>query len=221
MLDVKRRGADAVHFIQSNEEPFESDQEVEIEVDWARRHDHMQQHSGQHLITAIFEREFSIDTLSWSLGAEESYIEIAPQANVTKSELAKVERICNELIAVATPVLVQTLDPKAIENGSVEITRATKGLPNDHVGDIRIITIKGIESNMCCGTHVSNLAQLNCVKLLNIEKTKNRQFVHFLVGRRVLQRLQDSFERECQINTIVSQCDPLVSLFGRETLVHD
>lgn len=56
---------------------------------------------------------------------------------------------------------------------------------------------------MCCGTHVSNLAQLQCVKLLNIEKTKNRQFLHFLVGNRVLKKLQGSFEREIQLNNLL------------------
>lgn len=83
------------------------------------------------------------------------------------------------------------------------MTRATRGLPKDHVGDIRVITIDGVESNMCCGTHVSNLAQLQCVKLLNVEKTKNRQFLHFLVGNRVIRKLQSSFEREIQMNNLL------------------
>lgn len=86
---------------------------------------------------------------------------------------------------------------------STKITRATRGLPKDHVGDIRVINIHGVDTNLCCGTHVTNLAQLQCVKLLNLEKTPKRQFLHFLVGDRVLQRLQESFERECQLNTIL------------------
>lgn len=76
-------------------------------------------------------------------------------------------------------------------------------MPKDHVGDIRVITIDGIDSNMCCGTHVRNLAQLQCIKLLNIEKVKNRQFLNFLVGDRVLKRLQECFERECEFNSLL------------------
>lgn len=85
----------------------------------------------------------------------------------------------------------------------LQITRATKGLPIDHVGDIRVIVIDDIDSNLCCGTHVQNLAQLQCIKLLKIERTRNRQFLHFSVGNRVLKRLQDCFERECELNVIL------------------
>lgn len=81
--------------------------------------------------------------------------------------------------------------------------RATRGLPKDHVGDIRVITIHGVESNMCCGTHVKHLAQLQCVKILNIEKVKNRQFLNFLIGNRVIKKLQTCFERECELTTIL------------------
>lgn len=71
------------------------------------------------------------------------------------------------------------------------------------MGDIRVINIEGVDSNMCCGTHVRNLAQLQCIKLLNVEKNKNRQFLNFLVGSRVLKRLQDCFERECEFTAIL------------------
>lgn len=83
-----------------------------------------------------------------------------------------------------------------------QISRATKGLPKDHVGDIRVITIENIDSNLCCGTHVRNLAQLQCIKILNAEKIKNRQFINFLVGGRVMNRLQECFSRECKLTTI-------------------
>lgn len=85
----------------------------------------------------------------------------------------------------------------------MQITRATRGLPKDHVGDIRLINIHGVDANLCCGTHVTNLAQLQCVKLLNLEKTGKRQFLHFLVGDRVIKRLHECFERECQLNTVL------------------
>lgn len=177
--------------------------------------------TGQHLITAIFERDYNFNTLSWSLGQEVSYIELSSDAVVTQDCIDTVERVCNELIAAATPVAAQVLGDQLSGDVSEEVwifhvqwcptntlyifqvLRATRGLPKDHVGDVRVITIQGVESNMCCGTHVTNLAQLNCIKLLNIEKTKNRQFLHFLVGDRVLRRLKDSFDRECKTNLLL------------------
>lgn len=75
-------------------------------------------------------------------------------------------------------------------------------MPKDHVGDIRVISIEGIDSNMCCGTHVRNLAQLQCIKILNAEKNKNRQYINFLVGGRVMKRLEECFLRECELTAI-------------------
>lgn len=159
--------------------------------------------TGQHLVTAIFERDYNIDTISWSLGPEVSYIEIDAKINVTVEQMAHVEKVCNELIAAATPVHVHILANLDQVDAPADVMRATRGLPKDHVGDVRVITIHGVESNMCCGTHVTNLAQLQCVKLLNVEKFKNRQFLHFLIGNRVLKRLQACFERECELTTIL------------------
>lgn len=159
--------------------------------------------TGQHLVTAIFERDYNIDTISWSLGAEVSYIEIDAKINVTAEQISNAEKLCNELIAAATPVHVDIIDNLNQVDAPAEVMRATRGLPKDHIGDIRIITIHGVESNMCCGTHVTNLAQLQCVKLLNVEKCKNRQFLNFLIGNRVMKRLQTCFERECELTTIL------------------
>lgn len=203
MLNVQRRAAEALHFVETEVEPFIVGQTVHCEIDWERRHDNMQQHSGQHLISAILERDYNLQTLSWWLGADVSYIQLDTQAKITNDQINKVERACNDLIAAATPVTVNVLKSLNDENAPDEVVRATRGLPEDHVGDIRVITIEGVESNMCCGTHVTNLAQLNCVKLLNIEKTKNKLILNFLVGNRVVKRLQESFERELRINNIV------------------
>lgn len=67
---------------------------------------------GQHLLSAIFEREYNVETISWWLGSEVSYIEINPQVNLTSEQITHVERICNEAIAAATPVTVHILHDK-------------------------------------------------------------------------------------------------------------
>lgn len=78
-----------------------------------------------------------------------------------------------------------------------------KGLPKDHVGAVRVINIDGIDSNLCCGTHVTNLSQLQMIKLLHTEKSKDRYLVYFLVGHRVLNKLKDSYAREQELNTLL------------------
>lgn len=77
--------------------------------------------------------------------------------------------------------------------------RAPRGLPKDVQGPVRVIRIEGQRDNMCCGTHVTNLSQLQCVKLLYEEKTKGCVNVHFVVGQRVPKLLGQCFEREQQV----------------------
>lgn len=175
--------------------------EVRQIVNWDRRQDHMQQHSGQHLITAVFEREFKIGTKSWWLGDKTSYVDLEAK-DVTQEQIERVEQVCNDLIRNATPVRVDMYkaDDPILQSDEL---RAPRDLPDDVVGPIRVVTIEGIESNRCCGTHVKHLGQLQAVKLLNVEKTKGKLMLHFLVGSRVLTKLGECFERECQLNTIL------------------
>lgn len=199
--NVIRKGATAVHFLDGEEVPFQVGEEVHQKIDWDRRFDHMQQHSGQHLITAIFDREFGYSTKSWWLGSEDSFVDLDTK-DVTKEQLVKVETICNQLIVDCTPVDVKVYQPDDPALKS-EATR-TRGLPEDVSGPLRVVTIDGIESNMCCGTHVKNLAQLQAIKFLNVEKSKGKCLVHFLVGNRVLKKLGDCYEREIQFNTLLN-----------------
>ncbi|XP_062564226.1 alanyl-tRNA editing protein Aarsd1-A [Armigeres subalbatus] len=198
---VIRKGSTAIHFLGGEEAPFQIGDEVHQQVDWDRRFDHMQQHSGQHLITAIFDREFGYNTKSWWLGTDDSYVDLDAK-DVTKEQLIIIETICNQLIVDCTSVNVKVYQPDdpALKCG---VTR-TRGLPEDVSGPLRVVTIDGVESNMCCGTHVNNLAQLQAIKFLNVEKSKNKCLVHFLVGNRVLKKLGDCYEREVQFNNLLN-----------------
>lgn len=204
MTNVTRKGGEAIHFVETTNDapPFTVGEEVKQSVDWERRTDHMQQHSGQHLITAMFDREFGFVTKSWWLGEKTSYVELDAK-EVTKDHVRQVEKICNELIAAGTSVRVDVYEPgdPALAGDGM---RSPRGLPDDVVGPIRVVTIDGVESNMCCGTHVHNLSQLQAVKLLNVEKTKNKLMVHFLVGNRVIKKLEDCFEREMILNNLLN-----------------
>ncbi|XP_055683711.1 alanyl-tRNA editing protein Aarsd1-A [Lutzomyia longipalpis] len=198
--NVVRKGDIAVHFVESAE-PLCPGEEVRQEIDWERRKDHMQQHSGQHLVTALFEREYNLETKAWWLGSETCYIELGAK-DVTQEQLDRIERMCNDLIAEGKKVSVSVFD--SVDGLSDEVTRATRGLPKDHVGPIRVVTIEDVEGNMCCGTHVTNLSQLQVIKMLNVEKTKNKLLVHFLVGDRVIKKLETCYRRELEMNLILN-----------------
>ncbi|XP_067003910.2 alanyl-tRNA editing protein Aarsd1 isoform X2 [Anabrus simplex] len=196
VLQVTRRGAQAVHFVDS---PLTVGEMVHQTLDWERRQDHMQQHSGQHLISALGETLFNYPTTSWWLGEEVSYIEL-DTTKLKQSEVDEWEKIANEKIRAAVPVSV-----KVYEEGDPTLDEAhTRGLPDDHVGPVRVINIDGIDSNMCCGTHVTNLSQLQAIKMLHFEKgKKNKTNLHFLVGGRVLKYLANCLDREQKMTALL------------------
>ncbi|XP_017273943.1 alanyl-tRNA editing protein Aarsd1 [Kryptolebias marmoratus] len=189
VLRVTRQGPDALHFVIS---PLEVGQEVHVKVDWERRFDHMQQHSGQHLITALADTMFGYKTTSWDLACQRSTIEL-DTPSVKPAQLQELEEAVNEKIRAHIPVIVKLL---SIDDPAVEKVRS-RGLPEDHAGPIRIIDIEGVDANMCCGTHVSNLSHLQVIKLLGTEKgKKNKTNLIFLAGNRVLKYAERSYSTE-------------------------
>lgn len=189
VLQVLRQGDNALHFTK---EPLEVGTVVEQKLLWDRRFDHMQQHSGQHLLSAILERHYNLPTTSWWLGAEECYVELE-STKVTDDVMRGVEDMCNEAIRGATPVIV-----KLCKANDPQLDEAhTRGLPKDCMDTIRIICIKDIDENMCCGTHVSNLSQLQVLKILGAEPGKKGKVnLRFIVGNRVTKTLQVMLDRE-------------------------
>ncbi|XP_042868594.1 alanyl-tRNA editing protein Aarsd1-like [Penaeus japonicus] len=199
VLRVIRRGGEAVHYL---EKPLEVGATVSQSVDWARRHDHMQQHSGQHLITAVADSMYGYATSSWYLGESVSYIEL-DTPKVSQEEIDAVEENVNQRIRDATPVVITEYD--AADPTLKEIR--TRGLPEDVVGPVRVVTIENVDANMCCGTHVRNLSDLQAIKLLHTEKGKaNKTLLYFVAGQRVLRYLGECVERERQLNTILHSC---------------
>uniref|UniRef100_A0AAY4C327 Threonyl/alanyl tRNA synthetase SAD domain-containing protein n=1 Tax=Denticeps clupeoides TaxID=299321 RepID=A0AAY4C327_9TELE len=195
VLRVTRQGPDAVHFVSSG---LEEGQEVLLKVDWERRFDHMQQHSAQHLITALADALLDTRPLPGKdrgikeLGRQRSSIEL-DTARVKSGEAEALETAANEKIRSRVPVNVRLL---SLDDPEVEKVRS-RGLPVDHAGPIRIIDIEGVDANMCCGTHVSNLSHLQAIKVLGMEKgKKNKTNLVFIAGNRVLKYAERSYNTE-------------------------
>uniref|UniRef100_A2A4P4 Alanyl-tRNA editing protein Aarsd1 n=3 Tax=Mus musculus TaxID=10090 RepID=A2A4P4_MOUSE len=196
VLRVTRRGAQADHFTES---PLSPGSQVQVRVDWERRFDHMQQHSGQHLITAVADLLFGLKTTSWELGRLRSVIEL-DSPSVTAEQVAAIEQSVNQKIRDRLPVSVREL---SLDDPEVEQVRG-RGLPDDHAGPIRVVTIEGVDSNMCCGTHVSNLSDLQVIKILGTEKgKKNKSNLIFLAGNRVLKWMERSHGSEKALTSLL------------------
>ncbi|KAI1896520.1 hypothetical protein AGOR_G00095620 [Albula goreensis] len=196
VLRVMRQGPEAVHFVET---ALDVGAEVQLKVDWQRRFDHMQQHSGQHLVTALADSMFGYKTTSWELGRQRSSIELDTAA-VKTGEMEALEKVVNQKIRDCVPVTVQLL---SLDDPAVEKVRS-RGLPDDHAGPIRIIDIEGVDANMCCGTHVSNLSHLQIIKILGAEKgKKSKTNLVFLAGNRVLKYAEKSYNTERSLTSLL------------------
>lgn len=162
-----------------------------MEVDWARRFDHMQQHTGQHLITALAEERFGLPTIAFHLGQEASDIEVDAR-EVSAETLRALEDLVNQEIRTARPVTVDWVQPEALAGLDVR----SRGLPEGLDGPVRLVGITGLDLNTCGGTHVRNTAEVQVVKLLHTERLKRGIRLYWLAGHRVLRRFAGCLERE-------------------------
>jgi len=175
VLDVGENGAGDVLHITGRAFPIGP---VHGVIDWPRRFDHMQQHTGQHLLSAIFVSLFGYQTVSFHLGREISAIDLAAPS-VSSDQLATAERRVNEIIFEDRPVSVRfgTREEFAAAGVRKEVQRE---------GLLRAIEIEGVEMNPCGGTHVARTGQIGLTLLRKCEKQKGNWRVEFVCGGRAL-----------------------------------
>ncbi|HEY0786079.1 MAG TPA: alanyl-tRNA editing protein [Acidobacteriaceae bacterium] len=165
-------------------------------IDWSRRLDHMQQHSGQHLLSAIFEQELGARTVSFHLGQELSSIDLAIDLAIEGAPRAlpayipRVERMANEWIADDPALSVHTVSRTEAE--ALLADGSLRKLP-PRSGAIRLLEIPGLELNACGGTHVRSLGQVGGLLLRGTERVKRQLRVEFVCGLRVAGAAREDF----------------------------
>jgi alanyl-tRNA synthetase len=151
-------------------------------VDWSRRRDHMQQHSGQHLLSAVVYRQVGAATISFHLGEMTSTIDLAREA-ISPEELERVEDAVNEIIAENRAVTMRTI-PR-VEAEMLLAAGTLHKLP-DREGDIRLIEIDEIDVNACGGTHVEATGQIGGLLIRGTERMRQGVRVEFVCGIRAM-----------------------------------
>jgi alanyl-tRNA synthetase len=147
-------------------------------IDWKRRFDHMQQHTGQHLLSAAFIEEFNFPTVSFHLGREISTIDIAAPSVVPR-HLEEVERRTNEIVFEDLPIEIQYGTAKELATQGIRKTVDREGL-------LRVIEIKGFDRQPCGGTHLSRTGQAGMLLIRKCEKQRQHWRIEFEVGFRAL-----------------------------------
>ncbi|GMF54331.1 unnamed protein product [Phytophthora fragariaefolia] len=200
--------------------PFVAGQEVVANVDWARRFDHMQQHSAQHLFSAIAEK-YGYDTTTWSLGEERCNVELVPMTGaepVNAEDGKKAGKAAKEKSVIPADVLQKieaevndaivaglAMTPSFAKPGTDEWNKiAAKFEPGQMPKAMRIVTINGLDVNPCCGTHVQNLSQLRSLRVLNTEFARGATRVWFVAGERVNREFSRMLKNEHVMTKLLS-----------------
>ncbi len=153
-------------------------------IDWDRRHDHMQQHTGQHLLSAVLEELYSIPTLSFHMGTEASTIEIGA-ASLTPEQAASVERRVHAVIWEGRPV--QVTYEKAADAAGLRKASERGGI-------LRIVSIEGLDRSACGGTHVRSTSAIGALQVRKLDRIRGNLRLEFLCGARALNRARADFE---------------------------
>jgi alanyl-tRNA synthetase len=160
-------------------------------IDAARRLDHMQQHSGQHLLSAAFIEVCGARTVSFHLGEVSSTIDLDVD-NLLPSTLEQVEERANQIIAEDRPVTMSIVPREQAER--LLAAGELRKLP-PRQGDLRIITIADFDRNACGGTHVRSTGQIGGLHLRGLEKVKQGLRVEFVCGLRAARAARHDFNR--------------------------
>lgn len=181
VIDVIDEGERVVHVLAS---ALPAGDAVSGKIDWTRRFDLMQQHTGQHLLSAVFEDLFGFKTVSVHFGADSSTLDLDADL-VTHQQMLAAEARANAIVAEARPVTV-----------TFEDARTATGLrkASDRDGTLRIVSIDNVDRSACGGTHVRTTAEIGPVLVRSNEKIRKATRIEFVCGQRAVSRARRDFE---------------------------
>jgi len=184
VLDVRDDENGIVHIVDREVEKGE----VKGCVNWPRRFDHMQQHTGQHLLSAMFQERFGLPTVSFHLGEEICTIDLHG-GEPSRDQLIGAQRAANKVIFEDRPISVRygTREELARQGVRKEVERE---------GLLRAIEIEGADLQPCGGTHVKSTGQIGMILVRGCGKVRQDWRVEFVCGRRAEQAATEDFERE-------------------------
>jgi alanyl-tRNA synthetase len=161
------------------------------QIDWSRRFDHMQQHTGQHILSQAFLKAAEAETVSFHLGNDYATIDIN-NSGLNPAHIEKAELIANQIIWENRPITARFIDKE--EANALPLRK----IPDVEDDQLRIIEIADYDMTACGGTHVAHTGEVGLIKIVKLERRKEELRIEFLCGRRALKDYR-------QKNRIVNQ----------------
>ncbi len=192
VLDVHEKDGEIIHTVTA---PLRVGEVVQGDVDRLRRFDHMQQHTGEHLLSGIVREQFSYENVGFRIGEREVTVDFS--GPLTAAEVEELERAANWAVWQDLPVTVSWPDAEALARLSY---RSKKELS----GAVRIVTIENTDVCACCGTHVPRTGQVGSVKIISAQSYKGGTRLSLLFGRRAFADYCAKFEKNRAVSAMLS-----------------
>ena len=173
--DVLEDGEKIIHILEENLD-VKCGQEIAGKINWERRHDHMQHHTGQHILSAAFEKLWNADTVSFSMGEKICSIDILKD-KITSEEIKKVEELTNNIILNNIPIQTYFIERNMARKFNL------RKIPPQR-GKIGIVDIKDVDVCACCGTHCRHTGEVGLLKILKWENKGSKIRIDFICGKR-------------------------------------
>lgn len=179
VLNVEEVDGEVRHYLETELENVNTT--VQGVIDWERRFDHMQQHAGQHILSAAFENLLGYKTIGFHLGIETLTIDLETD-DLLESEALKVEELANQIILENRPIETKWVTEEELVN--YDLRKETKVKE-----DIRLVIIPNFDYNGCGGTHPKATGEVQAINILDWERQKKKIRVQFVCGNRVRKQL--------------------------------
>ena len=204
--EVREKDGVIVHLCDA---PLAAGAAVEGAIDWARRFDHMQQHSGEHICSGLICARFHCDNVGFHMGADAVTIDF--NADIPWEALLEIEAEANRYIYEDHPIDIRLCRGAALDTIDY---RSKKPL----AGDVRIVSFPGADCCACCGTHVASSGQVGLVKFLSVQKFRAGVRIELLCGGRALRYLSACWEQDVRVAQALS-VKPAASFAAVERLL--
>ena len=188
VVDVQEKGSEIVHY---TEKPLETGSKVTGKIDWARRFDLMQQHSGEHIVSGLVHEAYGYDNVGFHMSSDVITVDFS--GVLTETQLAEIEAETNQKIWENTPVEIFYPPKEELEKLSY---RSKKEL----TGQVRLVRFPGSDLCACCGTHVTHTGEIGAVKILSVENFHEGIRMTMICGKRVMDYLNMIDDQNHQIS---------------------
>ena len=192
VLEVHEREGRVVHTCSA---PLEPGAQVEGQLDWLRRFDLMQHHSGEHIVSGLAHGMYGCDNVGFHMGAD--VITIDFNVELSQEQVEALEAAANRYIWEDHPVQVSYPSPRELEALEYRSKKAIEG-------QVRIVSFPGADTCACCGTHVSSSGQVGLVKLLSCQKFRSGVRIELVCGGRAFHTLSQAWEQNRLVSNLTS-----------------